>query len=253
MSERIGESAPATAPACRIAMWSGPRNVSTALMYAFAQRPDTEVIDEPLYAHYLRVSGADHPGRDVVLAAGDGNGDRVVREVVLGRTVAPVRFMKMMAHHLMGLDLDFLAQTRNMILTRDPREVLPTLSVQLGQPQLADTGYDVQVELMRGEIAQGRQPLVLDAKNLLMNPERVLSRTCHRLGLGFDPAMLRWPPGPKPYDGAWAPYWYHNVHRSSGFAAYRPKVEPFPERLQSLLAQCLPFYEELKSHAIHYE
>ena len=235
----------------RLSMWSGPRNVSTALMYAFRQRSDTEVVDEPLYGHYLRTSGLDHPGRREVMAAMDVDGARVVHEVLLeSRTSTPVRFFKNMAHHLRGLDRGFLDGLTNGLLTRDPREMLPSLARQLPHPTLADTGFAEQVELLEREEEAGRPPLVLDARELLLDPEGVLSEACRRLGLAFEPAMLRWPPGPKPEDGAWAPYWYAGVHASTGFAPYRPQREPFPEPLRPLLDACLPHYERLYAYAI---
>ena len=234
----------------RLSLWSGPRNVSTALMYAFRQRSDTEVIDEPLYAHYLRRSGAVHPGQDRVLAALDNDGARVVRDVILGPCAQPVRFVKNMAHHLGDLDRGFLDQVTNLLLTRDPREMLPSLAQQIPDPVLRDTGLEVQVELLEIERAKGRDPLVLDARELLLDPEGVLKEVCRRLGLRFDPAMLSWPAGPKPEDGPWAPHWYGSVHRSTGFAPYRAKAEPFPARLAPLLARCRPLYERLSRHAI---
>jgi hypothetical protein len=230
-------------------------------MYSFAQRPDTRVVDEPLYGHYLRVSGASHPHAAEVMRRMDCDGDRVVREVVLGvdpgaaRLEAglgdrPVFFFKQMAHHLVDLDLGFLAATTNVLLTRHPREVLPTLARQLPRPILRDTGYAAQVELLDRLRALGQPELVLDSTELLRDPEGVLTRLCAALGLPWEPAMLHWPAGPKPYDGCWAPDWYENVHRSTGFEPYRPKTEPVPARLGPLLAECLPLYERLYGAAI---
>ncbi|HEX5761007.1 MAG TPA: sulfotransferase family protein [Thermoanaerobaculia bacterium] len=234
----------------RLNVWSGPRNVSTALMYAFAQRPDTRVVDEPLYGHYLRVSEAAHPHAEEVLRRMDTDGERVVREVILGPCDRPVLFLKQMAHHLVDLDRGFLAATANVLLTRHPRDVLPTLAEQLPQPVLRDTGYAAQTEFLDELRALGQPALVLDAAELLRDPEGVLRRLCGALGIPWEPAMLEWEAGPKPYDGCWAPDWYHNVHRSTGFAPYRPKTAPFPERLAPLLAECLPRYERLYAVAI---
>jgi hypothetical protein len=243
-----------TAPTLRLNVWSGPRNVSTALMYSFAQRPDTRVVDEPLYGHYLRVSGAAHPHAAEVMRQMDTDGERVVRETIFGDGFdRPVVFFKQMAHHLVDLDRGFLAQTANVLLTRHPRDVLPTLAVQLAQPTLRDTGYAAQVELLAELRALGQPGLVLDAAELLRDPESVLRQFCAGLGLDWEPAMLEWEAGPKPYDGCWAADWYENVHRSTGFAPYRPKEEPFPERLAPLLAECLPFYERLYAAAIKAE
>jgi branched-chain amino acid aminotransferase group I len=234
----------------RIQLWSGPRNVSTALLYSFAQRADTRVVDEPLYAHFLRVSGAQHPGRDEVLAAQDPDGARVVRDVVLAPCDRPVLFVKQMAHHLVELDRAFLAQTRNVILTRDPREMLPSLVNQVPEPILRDTAYAMQTELVRQLRAKGDDVVVLDARELLLDPRGVLAQLCARLRIPFDEAMLSWKPGPRPEDGVWAPHWYHNVHRSAGFETYSPKSTPFPPRLEPLYAECKPHYDELAALAL---
>jgi hypothetical protein len=219
-------------------------------MYSFAQRSDTRCVDEPLYAHYLRVSGARHPARDLVLRAQDNDGERVIREVLMAPDAKPVLFFKQMAHHLESLRRDFLGACANVLLTRDPREMLPSLIHQIPQPTLRDTGYAVQSGLLEHLCALGQSPPVLDAAALLRNPSGVLSVLCERLGLRFEPAMLSWPAGPRAFDGVWAPHWYHNVHRSSSFEPYRPKREPFPAHLEPLLAQCLPHYERLSSLAI---
>lgn len=234
----------------RIHLWSGPRNVSTALMYSFAQRSDTRVVDEPLYAHYLRVSGADHPLRDAVLASQDADGANVVRDVLDGPTDRPVVFFKQMAHHLVELDRGFLARAANVLLTRDPREMLPSLAENLALPTLRDTGYAAQTQLLGDLRALGQDPPVLDARELLLDPRSVLTQLCERLGLRFESAMLAWEPGGRPEDGVWAPQWYGNVHRSSGFAPYKRKEEPFPRSLEPLLAECLPHYETLSRAAI---
>ncbi len=237
-------------PRLRLNIWSGPRNVSTALMYAFAQRSDTRVVDEPLYAHYLRVSGAHHPGRDEVLAAQDSDGERVVRDVILGPCDRPVIVFKQMAHHLVALDRAFLAHTANAILTRDPREMLPSLRENIPIPTLRDAGYAVQTELLEQLRALGPEPPVLDARDVQTNPRAVLGELCRRIGVRFEDAMLSWKPGPRPEDGVWAKHWYKNVHRSRGFEPYREKTAPFPKELEPLLAECRPHYEALARVAI---
>jgi len=234
----------------RLCLWSGPRNVSTALMYSFAQRADTRVVDEPLYAHYLRVSGAAHPGREVVLAGQDGDGERVVREVVLGPVDRPVHFQKHMAHHLLGLDRGFLDRTVNVLLVRDPRERIPSLVHQIPAPTLADTGLGVQTALYDELVARGQDPPVLDARLLLEDPPGVLRALCARVGIPFDPAMLSWPPGPRKEDGVWAPYWYHRLHESTGFARYVAKEEPVPEAQVPLWEEARPHYARLRARAI---
>lgn len=234
----------------RINLWSGPRNVSTALMYAFAQRRDTRVLDEPLYGHYLRVSRAPHPGLDEVIAAMQSDGERVIRDTILGPCDRPVLFMKQMAHHLVEISRDFFKTTTNVLLIRDPEQMLPSLAQNLANPILRDTSLGIQTELYQQLRALGQDPPVLDAKQLLLNPEHVLSQLCDRLGIPFEAAMLSWPPGARPYDGIWAKYWYQNVHRSTGFEPYREKQEPFPPRLLPLLEECRPHYAMLARVAI---
>ncbi len=234
----------------RICLWSGPRNVSTALMYAFGQRNDTEIVDEPLYAHYLRVTGAMHPGREKVMESMQNDAADVIRDVILGPSKKPVRFMKQMAHHLVDIDRSFMRETQNILLIRDPKEMLTSLTKVIGIPQLKDTGYKLQTELLSELREAGQSPSILDARELLLAPKDVLSTLCSRLELSFEESMLSWSPGGHPSDGVWAPYWYHNVHQSDGFAPYQPKTEPFPEELNSVLSECLPYYELLSVDAI---
>lgn len=234
----------------RISVWSGPRNVSTALMYSFRQRSDTAVVDEPLYAHYLAATGVEHPGREEVLAAQDTDGERVVRDVILGPSTRPVLFLKNMAHHLVGLDWAFLSELHNVILTRDPAEMLTSYIKQVPNPTLEGTGLPMQVRLLDAILDEGQDPLVLDSRLLLTDPRSVLSKLCDRIGIPFEEAMLTWPAGPKPEDGVWARFWYESVHRSTGFAPYRAKAEPVPERLMPLLTQAQPLYQRLAAYAI---
>lgn len=237
-------------PRVRLNVWSGPRNVSTALMYSFAQRADTRVVDEPLYAHYLRVTGADHPGRELVLAAQDQDGERVVREVILGPWDREVVMFKQMAHHLVELDRAFLSRTTNVLLTRNPDEMLTSLVQNIPEPTLRDTGYAAQTEIVEHLERRGQDPVVVVAHELLQDPGGVLTRLCERVGIPFDEAMLGWDPGPRAEDGVWAPLWYANVHKSSGFQAYTPKDARVPERLAALLAECREHFARLCEHAI---
>jgi hypothetical protein len=230
----------------RLSVWSGPRNVSTALMYSFRQRSDTMVVDEPLYGHYLQSTGAEHPGAREVLDAMDNDGERVVREVILGPCGRPIHFFKNMAHHLPGLAPGFLDSITNVLLIRDPTEMLPSLATQLNSPTLRDTGLREQNVILDSILVRGEKPLVLDARELLLDPPGVLRRACAGLGIPFEDAMLSWPAGPKPEDGVWARYWYHNVHASTGFAPYSPPEDRFPARLEPLLEECLPLYRRLR-------
>lgn len=234
----------------RISLWSGPRNVSTALMYSFRQRSDTTVVDEPLYAYSLVRNDIDHPGREDVIAAQDSDGEAVVRNVLLGSFPTPVVFFKNMASHLDGLDRAFLSQLHNVLLTRDPAEMLPSFIRQVPEPTLAMTGLPMQIELLDRILDAGLDPLVLDSRLLLTDPADVLGQLCARLGIPFEEAMLAWEPGPVPEDGVWAPYWYDSVHRSAGFAPYRAKQDQVPARLEWLLAQATPLYERLLAYAL---
>lgn len=236
----------------RICLWSGPRNISTALMYSFAQRADTTVYDEPLYAHYLVNSGARdyHPGADAVIASMEHDGEKVVADVVLGPQPTPIAFFKLMTHHLVNLDRAFMQKTVNVMLTRHPRDMLPSYAEQVSEPTLADVGYKMQLDLVDYLRSLGQRPPVLDSEATLRNPRGVLEKLCSRVGIAFDEAMLSWPAGARPEDGVWAPYWYASVHQSTGFQACRAKTRPFPKRLEALLNECLPYYEALAKDAL---
>lgn len=233
-----------------VCLWSGPRNVSTALMYSFAQRPDTAVVDEPLYGHFLRVTGTVHPGRDEVLAAVNCDGDAVMHALLkTSHDNRAVLFMKQMAHHLVEVDKAFLQETANVFLIRDPQQMLPSLTIQLPGAGLFDTGLKMQWELYEELRDAGQSPAIIDSRELLLDPQVVLSRLCGHLGIPYYDDMLSWPAGPIKEDGIWAPHWYHAVHESTGFSAYRHKTE-FPAHLQPLLEECAPWYDKLLAHAI---
>jgi hypothetical protein len=208
-------------------------------MYAFAQRTDTFVVDEPLYGHYLRNSGALHPGADEVMRVMDCDANRVIRDALLGPYA-----------ELIELDWSFLDRLVNVLLIRDPAEMLTSLVRQLPAPTMLDTGLELQWQLFEHLTARGHTPPVLDARELLLAPEDVLRKLCQRIDIAFDVAMLHWPPGGRPEDGIWAKYWYHNLHRSSGFAAYRAKDEPVPGHVIPLYQACREIYDKLRPHVI---
>ncbi len=235
----------------RINSWSGPRNVSTALMRSFAQRTDTRAVDEPLYGHYLLTTGAPHPGRDELIEELETDAGKVITHLILGACDRAVLFMKQMVHHLTpGLDLSFLDECVNVLLIRDPAEVISSLVNQLPQPTMRDVGLERQARLFRELKERGQDPPVIDARQLLLHPESVLKQLCARIGLQWDAAMLSWPAGRRPEDGPWARYWYDNVERSTGFALYQPKNRQVPVSARGLLDSCRVFYEELLRHAI---
>lgn len=234
----------------RINIWSSPRNISTALMYAWRQRPDTTVVDEPLYAHYLRTSGRIHPGTAEVLASQNSDGREVVDTVILGPYDRPVVVFKQMAKHLLGLDRSFLGRCSNVLLTRDPRDMLTSFQKRMPDATIDDTGLVELVEILDSALAAGDRPIVIDAKVLLLDPEATLRTLCRSLGLEFDPGMLSWPPGPKPEDGVWAPYWYERVHRSTGWDRWEPKQDRLLPELAPVLAEAQGLYDRLAAHAI---
>lgn len=220
-------------------------------MYSWRQRPDTTVLDEPFYAHYLTLDDRGHPGVDEILASQSHEGDEVIQNVVLGPCETPVLYIKQMAHHLNGIDRAHLAHTENILLVRDPRDMLASLAVQLPQCELTDTGLTESVELLDAVLEQGGAPVVIETQALLADPAEILRAVCERVGLVFDPAVLEWPAGPKPEDGAWAPHWYHNVHVSTEFAAPKKSARrPLPKHVKPVLDQAMPLYERLAEYAL---
>jgi hypothetical protein len=237
--------------ALRIAMWSGPRNLSTALLRSFGNRTDCFVTDEPLYAHYLKVTGLAHPGAEEVIATHDSDWQSVVRgltgPIPEGKSVW---YQKHMTHHLLAMiERDWLAQLSHCFLLRDPREVLPSLDAKFAKPSLADTGMAQQWEIFEFVRAKtGRVPPVIDSAELLRNPRGILEALCAALDLPFEEGMLHWPTGKRATDGVWAKHWYHNVEKSSGFGVERASTPELDEHLAALHEQCRPIYERL--HAL---
>ncbi len=229
-------------------MWSGPRNISTALLRSWENRPDTFVCDEPLYAHYLAETGLDHPGADEIQRRQETDWRKVVAGLV-GPVPggAALFYQKHMAHHLLPhIGRDWLEALEHVFLIRDPREMLLSLQKVTPDPTLADTGLPQQVELFDAVAARtGRAPLVLDAKDVLQDPEAQLSALCDTLGIEFLAEMLRWPAGSRSTDGVWAPYWYASVERSTGFEAWRPREEALPAALEPVLAAAREPYATL--------
>lgn len=235
-----------------ICLWSGPRNISTTLMYSFAQREDTKVYDEPLYAHYL-VNNPDaqsyHPGAEDILKSMSNDGDAVMKDL-LSNTEKPIYFYKQMIHHLLDLDREFMSQTINIILTRDPREMLPSFDKVIHNPHINDVGYKLHVELLNYFKNNNLDYVILDSKRVSLDPKSVLKKLCATIEIPFDSKMLHWEKGARPEDGIWAKYWYTNIHNSTGYIPYKPKTEEFPEHLRPLLMECQPYYEQLLEEAL---
>jgi hypothetical protein len=217
-------------------------------MYSFAQRSDTTVLDEPLYAHYLTSTNANeyHPGADEVIADQENDGQKVIEKVIFGDYDTPVVFFKHMTHHLVNLDWGFMKDTINVILTREPREMLTSFIKQIPNPNLRDTGYPQHLELMEYLNGIGQNPIVIDSKEVLLDPRKKLTEICEHLGIPFEEKMLHWEAGARPEDGIWAKHWYHNVHKSTGFQPYQPKNQLLPEHLKSVLEESQRLYDKLK-------
>lgn len=231
-------------------MWSGPRTVSTAMMRAWENRRDTVVADEPLYAFYLSRTGLDHPGRAEVIASQPADWRVVLR--ALAEDPLPegvtISYAKHMTHHVLpSVDLAAFAPFRHAFLIREPRSLLASYARVRSAPVLDDLGLRQQVALH----ARFGGP-VIDSADLLAAPEAALRALCDALGVPFTAAMLSWPPGPRDSDGAWAPYWYDSVRRSTGFAPPAAAAPPaaLDRELEPLLAGCLPYYEELAEKKI---
>jgi len=234
-----------------INMWASPRNVSTAMMYSWAQRPDTTVWDEPMYGNYLAVTGVDHPMRKEILATAPVDAEDIVDAMINGHWPTPFVFFKNMAHHLVGVDIAVVDAMDNFLLTRDPREMLPSLARGFGRtPTMQDTGYETQMEIVERILSSGRRPIAVDSRDVLDDPEGTIAALCEALGIPFDTAMLSWPEGPKSYDGVWGAHWYTRLHRSTGFEQYKPPDGPLPDDLAEIHSRCAPLYADLSRYTI---
>lgn len=232
-----------------ICLWSCPRNISTALMYSFAQREDTCVFDEPLYAHYLKVSGAKHPAREEVLRALDNDGNKVVQEVILQKS-EKLLFHKLMTHFLIGINTEFLSLVTNIIFIRNPQEIIHSYNKVIPNPTIEDIGVKRQYELYLDLEKRGAVPIVLDSKYLLQNPELILKKICILLKIPFEKKMLNWKKGARKEDGIWAKYWYKNIHNSTGFLPYTTPKITLTKSNAALVKECLPYYEFLTTKSI---
>lgn len=233
----------------RLAMWSGPRNISTALMRAWENRPDCAVTDEPLYAAYLAGTGLDHPLRDEVIAAGETDwrrvADRLTGPAPDGRAIW---YQKHMAHHLLpGMQTQWVHSLTNVLLIRDPAEVVASYLKSRDRVAAADIGL-LQQEALYDELDRaGAAPLVIDAGDFLRDPEAQLRTLCARLAVAFEPCMLHWPAGPRASDGVWAPAWYDAVWRSTGFEPWRPREPRLAAPARAVADACRPAYERLRA------
>lgn len=230
----------------RIAMWSGPRNISTAMMRSWENRADCEVVDEPLYASYLAATGLDHPMREEVLESQPRDLAEAVAAITTGPTRAALQYQKHMTHHVLAdAELGWLSRLRHAFLIRDPRRVVASYAKKRGRPTLEDLGYPQQVRIYEHLRAVGRTPPVVVAEDVLRDPRRVLSALCEALDVAFDEAMLSWSPGPRASDGVWGSHWYRAVWRSTGFDPPRQDLPGLEDDLADLAARCEPYFQRL--------
>jgi hypothetical protein len=232
----------------RLAMWSGPRNLSTAMMRAWENRPDTVVWDEPLYAHYLHATDLDHPGRDEILAAGSTDWrDVAARSIGAIPDGAKVFYQKHMTHHLLpDIDRDWLNILTHVFLIRDPREVLLSYTRSRETVTIEDLGFIQQTSLFEWLTSrQGHVPLVIDSGDFLKNPRPFLENLCDHVGIEFSETMLSWPAGSRESDGVWAPHWYASVERSTGFAPWHKREGTLTGPLAAIEEAARPHYEKL--------
>ncbi|MEM0895278.1 MAG: sulfotransferase family protein [Verrucomicrobiota bacterium] len=239
----------------RICVWSGPRNVSTALMYSFAQRRDTTVVDEPLYAAYLATAGRreDHPAWEDVLASQPTDPADAIRTGMLHEPGTEVLFIKNMAQHWRTFNVNLLEHFTNILLFRHPVLVARSFDKIVESPTPEDLGYPQQLEILNALRARDLPVHTLDSTAVRNDPETTLTSLCEKLGLPFDATMLHWPPGPKPADGVGAPHWYGNVHQSTGFvpdAATIPDPGHLPDHLQGTVEECFPMWDQLAENVI---
>jgi hypothetical protein len=237
----------------RIAMWSGPRNISTAMMRAWGNRDDTVVIDEPFYAYYLQATRIQHPGADEVIKTGETDWRRVVTyltgPIAKGKRIF---FQKHMTHHLLPeIDREWLGAVTNCFLIRDPREVISSYIKKREDLALEDLGFVQQAEIFDFvRTHTNAVPAVVDAKDVLQNPERTLRLLCEAVGVEFSKSMLSWAPGLRDTDGIWAKHWYGEVAKTTSFQPYRPTDSKVPERLRKIYERCCESYKLLYEHRL---
>jgi hypothetical protein len=237
----------------RIACWSGPRNVSTALLRAFGNRADCAVVDEPLYAAYLTATGKKHPGRTDVIGSQSTDAAEVAAQLT-----GPIPgdrlhwYQKHMSHHLLdGFDGDWLDALAHVFLVRDPAEMLSSLLRVWPDAELEDTGLVQQVALFdRVADHTGKAPVVLDGRDVMDEPGDILQQLCRAIDLPWDPAMLNWPTGPRDTDGVWGQHWYASLWASTGFVGWRPRQIRIPEEKRYLLDATQPLYDRLVKHRL---
>lgn len=232
-----------------ICLWSCPRNVSTALMYSFGSRSDTQITDEVLYGYYLSKSNVNHPGKNEIIENLECNSQKVINEIIL-KPKKKVNFHKLMTHFLIDIDLEFLNKVTNVLFIRDPKEIIHSYHKVIPYPTIDDIGVKKQFELFNYLNDTGNKVIILDSKDLLTDPEKTLNILCEKINIPFDKNMLQWRKGPKKEDGIWAKYWYENVHQSSCFNTYQIRDIKLDLKNKKLAENCYKYYNILKENSI---
>lgn len=227
-----------------IALWSGPRNVSTALMYSFGNRNDVTVVDEPFFGYFLKETGVWRPSRVEVLETMPTDFDQIL-EANLRLAKSKQLFLKNMANHLIGIDLSVLKQFKNVILVREPKPVINSYTKQVEKPTILDLCYSFQLEIVEYLTRLGLAFYVIDSDDIRNEPKATLTGLCQFLEISFSNHMLNWEPGPRKEDGVWAKYWYHNVHKSTSFAPLPLIDYPITRNLQKLYKESLEIYNNI--------
>jgi hypothetical protein len=220
-------------------------------MYAFGNRDDTTVVDEPMYAYYLQKSGVIHPGQEEVMASLPSDLNLVLDQYFFNPVQTPYYFIKGMAHHYHAIkDLSFLDNLTNLFLIRDPAKLIASFAQVIPNPTLQDIGVKKEWDLYEFLLARGQTPIILDSEEVLRSPETILRLLCEMLDIPFSEKMLQWNPGPRTEDGVWARFWYQSVWQSTGFSKQKSSARAFPKRLQSLLDEALIYYQKLYENSI---
>jgi hypothetical protein len=233
-----------------VAMWSGPRNLSTALMYSFAARGDCAVVDEPFYAAYLAATGIAHPMREAVLESQERDPEKVISGLFRPGGMAHAYHKHMTQHMLPGIRRDWLGRVRNVFLIRHPARVVASYAAKRENPGLEDIGFRQQAELYEQCLAEGLGPVVVDSHDIRRDPAGTLKALCDAIGIEWTDRMLSWPSGGRPEDGVWAAHWYGAVHRSTGFEAAEGPLPVLDGPHVSLCEAALPFYRRLEAAKI---
>ncbi|MEQ8358101.1 MAG: sulfotransferase family protein [Cytophagales bacterium] len=234
----------------RISLWSGPRNISTAMMYAFAQRNDTTVVDEPLYAFYLKETGIDHPGREETLRSMSSNRDEVIFTLREKQFRTEIVFFKNMCHHVLDLPLNILDNLCNVFLIREPKFVIASYIKEISHPDISDLGYTDLLKMTDYLKEKGREVFLIDSRDILQNPAKGLKSICDFTGIPYSSSMLKWSKGGIREDGVWSKYWYTSLHQSEGFMPYSRKEVEIPKRLMPLLKESEIIYEILQDRSV---